>query len=115
MGEPLVGVRAAARVLEVSHSTVSRQIAAGIIPNHGTDAAPLVDVDEAREARRRGLDRSKQREPAKETVEGHSYQTARTRREEALASLAEITLQRELGRLLDRREVVDAFFTLGAR
>jgi hypothetical protein len=59
----LVGVSEAARQIGVHKSTISRQVRDGIIPNHGTEMAPLVDVEEAKRARDRGLDRSKQRGP----------------------------------------------------
>jgi hypothetical protein len=124
----LVGVSEAARQLGVHKSTISRQVAAGIIPNHGTDAQPLVDVEEAKRARAEGLDRSKQRgqdaplfrerrspddDDAGEASPG--YQAARTEREQINARRARLELERELGNLLDKGEVVDAFFTLGAR
>lgn len=53
----------AARELGVHKSTISRQVAAGQIPNRGTARAPMVDVDEARRARDESLDPSKQRGP----------------------------------------------------
>jgi len=55
----LVGVRAAARELGLNASTISRNVKDGIIPNHGTEAEPLIDVDEARAARDFHLDPSK--------------------------------------------------------
>src|SRR5262245_23925645 len=60
----LLGVRAAARELKLNPSTISRQIAAGIIPNRGTSEVPMVDLKEARTAREAHLDRSKQRGPS---------------------------------------------------
>lgn len=48
----LVKMSEAARQLGVHRSTIGRQVAAGIIPNRGTDAEPLVDVEEARQAQR---------------------------------------------------------------
>ncbi|HEY3909454.1 MAG TPA: hypothetical protein VGM07_06145 [Stellaceae bacterium] len=62
-GVELVGVNEAGRRLGVDAGQVSRQIKAGIIPNRGTADRPLVNVDEARQARAIGLDRSKQRGP----------------------------------------------------
>src|SRR5262245_5311276 len=59
----LLGVRAAARELKLNPSTISRQIAAGIIPNRGTADAPMVNPAEARAARAAHVDRSKQRGP----------------------------------------------------
>jgi transposase-like protein len=134
----LVGVSEAARQIGVHKSTISRQVRDGIIPNHGTETAPLVDVEEAKRARDRGLDRSKQRGPeaplfgassviapaAAEDEDdaaapakpagGLDYQCARTAREGYQARLAQLELEQKLGHLLDKGEVVDAFFTLGA-
>lgn len=143
MTENLVGVSEAARQLGVHKSTISRQVAAGIIPNRGTPDAPLVDVEEAKAARARGLDRSKQRGPdaplfsassaigpapvAEEDeaatpaaqpgrpTGGIDYQKARTAREGYQARLAQLDLEKQLGNLLDKGEVVDAFFTMGQR
>lgn len=131
--ESLVGIRECARELGLSHSTVSRQVAAGIIPNRGTVDAPLVLVSEARDARQRELDRSKQRGAASplfgtgerrspehddsipaHTPEGRDYQSARADRERTNARLAQLDLEQRLGNVLDKGEVVDAFFTLGA-
>lgn len=56
----LVGIREAARAVGLSHSTISRQVAAGIIPNRGSERRPLVDVAEVRAARARQLDPSRQ-------------------------------------------------------
>lgn len=109
----------AARQLGVHKSTVSRQVANGIIPNHGTDDKPLIDVEEARRARELGLDFSKQRAPAPAAAPapredlGPTYQGARGRREQALAEKAEIELKRLRGETLDRGEVTDAAFALG--
>ena len=142
MTESLVGIRECARELGVNASTVSRQVRAGIIPNRGTKDAPLVLVSEARGARRRNLDQSKQRGPgaplfAPADQEGDStadvqseaedeprahgegkrsgldFNKARTAREGYQARLAQIELEDRLGNLLDRAETVDAFFTLG--
>jgi hypothetical protein len=139
----LVGVSEAARQIGVHKSTISRQLAAGIITNRGSKEKPLVDVEEARRARDRGLDRSKQRGPdsplfgnssaiapadeAEPDVDGHGapmpakpsggldYQKARTAREGYQARLAQIELEQKLGNLLDKGDVVDAFFTMGQR
>lgn len=61
MGGDLMGVREAARAIGVNASTISRQIAKGIIPNRGTAERPMVSLSEARHARSTGLDVSKQR------------------------------------------------------
>ncbi len=55
----LVGIRECARRLEVDPSTISRNVSAGIIRNHGTDEAPLVNVEEARRDREAFLDPTK--------------------------------------------------------
>src|SRR5579871_387393 len=47
----LVGIREGARQLGISHTTLSRQVARGLVPNHGTATAPLIDLSEARKAR----------------------------------------------------------------
>lgn len=134
-----VTISEAARQLNVHKSTISRQVRDGIIPNRGTDSAPMVDVDEAKLARASGLDRSKQRGPdsplfnasstigapvddddaappaaARGQTGGLDYQKARTAREGYQARLAQIELEKQLGGLLDKSEVVDAFFALGA-
>ena len=141
MNEPLLGVREAARELGVNPSTVSRQIRAGILPNRGSERAPKVLLSEARAARERNIDQSKQRGPeaplfATATPEsdpsadlqpgaddepapragrsgGLDFNKARTAREGYQARLAQIELEERLGNLLDRAETVDAFFTLG--
>lgn len=134
MSQQIVTLSEGARLLGVHKSTISRQVAAGIIPNRGEPGAPMIDVAEARAAREQELDRSKQRgaqaplfrraigddELGTEPVapgalaSSSSYQSARSRREETNAQLAEIALQERLGLLLDKSEVIDAFFALGA-
>lgn len=123
MEEPLIGLRECARQVGVHHSTIVRQVARGIIPNRGTPEAPKVYISEARAARERGLDLSQQRteapmpegvdhEPAESVVDLAGFQSQRTRREAAQATLAEIELAERLGQLLDKQEVIDAFFQL---
>ena len=132
-----MGVREAARELGVNPSTVSRQLRAGIIPNRGSERAPKVLLSEARAARERNLDQSKQRgpesplfasagsvappedsvdepeAPASTSRREIDYSRARTVREGYLAKSAQLDLEERLGNLLDRAETVDAFFTLG--
>ncbi len=131
----LVGVSEAAAQLGVHPSQIRRNIKSGLIPNRGLPGRPLVDVDEARYARAKGLDHSKQRGPraplfasnghvsvngadnqdASPHDEGETgtYQDFRSRREAAMAAKAEIELAQLRGELLDRREVADAQFKLG--
>lgn len=120
--EQLVSVRECARQLGVSHSTISRQLAAGVFANHGTDDRPLLLVDEVRAARDRQLDQSQQRgdqaplslqDAEGSSSESTSFAAARTRREEAQARMAEIELEKQLGNLLDKGDVIDAFTTIG--
>ncbi len=59
-----VSLREAAKALGVAHTTLSRQVRAGKIPNRGTDSRPLVDVEEARAARASNIDPAMQRSPA---------------------------------------------------
>lgn len=113
----LVGVNEAARRLGIDPSQVSRQIKAGIIPNRGTADRPLVDVEEARQARAVGLDRSKQRGPGAPLFaapspaagadasssaqrDNETYQAARARREAVAAQMAEIDLALRKGELI---------------
>ncbi len=56
----LVGISEAARRLGVHKSTISRQVAAGIITNRGTGQRPLVNVDQARGERAAYLDEGMQ-------------------------------------------------------
>ncbi len=63
-----VGIREAARQMSargvrVDASTISRQVAAGIIPNRGSAERPRVDVEEAIAARAANLDPAKRRGP----------------------------------------------------
>lgn len=131
-----VGVREAARQLGVNASTVSRQVAAGIIPNHGTVAAPLIDVDEARRSRDDNLDRSRLRgagtplglpfDVAAAGIDGDaatdgvpdadkiSFQRVRTEREGFAAKRAQLDYEREIGLLLDKGEAADAVFAIFA-
>lgn len=140
----LVSASEAARQLGVHRSVITRDIQRGLIPNHAPGGRrPLVNVAEAREARRQGLDRSKQRGPgaplfaveqrndapiapalagvaAPSAVDGEdaggrdpSYQMSRARRESAAAAKAEIELAQIRKETLSRAEVVDAASRLG--
>lgn len=59
----LVGISEAARALGRNKSTISRQVASGIIPNHGEPGKPLVNIEEARAAIAANVDRSKSSTP----------------------------------------------------
>lgn len=54
-----LGIRAAARALNLSHSTVSRHVRAYPGLNHGTDAQPMVDVEEFREHRAENINQAR--------------------------------------------------------
>jgi transposase-like protein len=119
----LVSASEAARRLGVHPSQITRGIQSGLIPNHAPPGLgrPMVDVSEARAARERGLDRSKQRgaaaplfaPPDDDEARDPSYQMSRARRESAAAAKAEIELAQLRGKTLDRAEVVDVAFRLG--
>lgn len=134
----LLGVRAAARELGVNASTISRQLAAGIIPNRGSAREPKVNLAEARAARDAHLDPSKRgnaagrmlgeqpsnaatAEPAEvqegDQGEGQSgapdaapdgLRTARTTREGYLAQIARLDYEKRAGILVSRDEVEQA-------
>lgn len=121
----LVGIREAARQLGVNASTISRQVAAGVIPNHGGDGSPLVDPEEARSARQLNLDPSKRRgvgsplslHPTPQDItsspRGSGYQVSRAEREGYDAALKRIELEERLRNLLDKGEVTEAAFAIG--
>lgn len=126
-----VGLREASRLLTangypISHTTISRQIATGAIPNHGTDEQPRVIVDEVIRSRRANIDQSKQRTvlsletniaeeasgqeeqaPAAKR-EGPTFNHAKTATEAIKAQLLKIELEQKRGTLLDRGATVDA-------
>lgn len=110
-GAELVGVNEAGRRLGIDPGQISRQIKAGIIPNRGGADRPLVNVDEARQARAVGLDRSKQRGPgaplfaapvgpSSAQADNETYQSARARREAVAAQMAELDLLQRKGGLM---------------
>lgn len=60
----LVGISEAARALGRNKSTISRQVASGIIPNHAEPGKPpRINIDEARAAIAANVDRSKSSTP----------------------------------------------------
>ena len=107
----------AAPQLGVHKSTLSRQVAAGLLTNRGTARRPMVDVDEARAQRAALLDPAKQeatglfasRAPA--GVEA-DYREAKTAGEILRTKRAELDYRREVGELCSRAEVADAGATL---
>jgi transposase-like protein len=115
----LVSASNAAKRLGVHPSQITRGIQSGLIQDHAPPGLgrPLVDIEQAREARKQGIDRSKQRgpAPAPETDDPRdpTYQVSRARRESAAAAKAEIELAQLRGKTLDRAEVADAAFRLG--
>lgn len=128
----LVGVSEAAKALGVNKSTISRQVAKGIIPNHAEPGSPpLINIDEARLARKTDIDTSKSAtrgvglragddlfeapdeadavlpdEPAAGPDKDRlSYNTARTAAVALQAQRAQLELMRELGQLVPASEV----------
>ncbi|MGE0154795.1 MAG: hypothetical protein AB7R90_19415 [Reyranellaceae bacterium] len=121
-------LRAAAKALTsagypISHSTLSRQVARGQIPNRGAADRPLVDVEEVIAARRDNIDPRLQRPPqaalpmppavnAEAPEKSDTVNSHRADHERIKARMAAIELEERLGNLVDRREVEDAFETL---
>ncbi len=84
-------------MLGLNKSTVSRQVSKGLIPNHGTAWAPLIDVGEARAVRDRDLDKSKRHDPPEDAPgdlladdAAPSLTEQRRRRAAAEAEMAEL-------------------------
>jgi hypothetical protein len=82
----LVSVSEYARMRGLNKSTVSRQLHK-VFPNRGTDAKPLIDVDEADAARDRHLNPLKARQGA--TAEAHGLAVPRAEPDEASQDLVE--------------------------
>lgn len=137
-----VGLREAARLMtesgyKISHSTLSRDIASGAIPNHGTNKRPMVLVDEAIAARADNINQAMRREPPLSSTpaangagasNGHAaggeaapadkprapaLNTARTASEAIKAQLLKIELEEKRRTLLDKAKVHDAFVGMG--
>ena len=106
----IVGVREAARQLNVNASTISRQLRAGIIPNRGTDRDPKVSVEEARRARQNNLDPSQQR-GAHTAPASSGYTASRSELEAAKAAMAQLDLAEKLGLTVAREDIEDAIAT----
>lgn len=103
----IVGVTEAARAIGVHKSTISRQIAAGKIPNRGTASAPKVSITEARQARADNIDPAQQRAaPTTGSANAH-----RADYEEARARMAQLDLAEKLGLVVPRADIEDAIAT----
>lgn len=102
----VMGIRAAARALNKSASTISRQVAAGIIPNRGTTAEPKVSLAEAKAARAVNL----QPEP-----EVAGFAQARNVHERLKAQKTAIELAQLKGELVRRVEVEEFLAEEGAK
>jgi hypothetical protein len=136
--EELVGVREAARQLGVDPSTISRNVAAGIIPNHGTNEAPRINVEEARRCREAFLDPNKRgshagrlagedeaaaelEEPAGDAEEASTepdpragaLRDAKTEIAQTQAELARIQLEEKRGQVGKRADFEAAGFDAG--
>ena len=124
----LLTVAQYARHAGIHRSTVSRQVRAGVIPNHApAGKRPLIDAAEADAARAAGLDHGKRRVRAKAGAKAASarpadgdlplaaptFSDARTQREQAQAGLAELNLETRAGRLVNRAAVEAAAFEAG--
>ncbi|MGE0717193.1 MAG: hypothetical protein AB7P02_17245 [Alphaproteobacteria bacterium] len=135
----LVTVTEYAAMVGVDKSTISRQVARGIIPNRGVPGKPLIDPVEADAARLGGLDPSRgpgalagqaiataaapvavaEGAPAADTpppapnLRGTGYQVARTAREAMNAKLAELDYRERVGELLAKSEVENAMVKIG--
>jgi hypothetical protein len=128
--EELVGVSECARQLEVDKSTISRNVRDSIIPNHGTDEAPLVYVSEARRCREAFLDPSKRGNhagrlagedapagdaggDAEQDPPASALRDAKTDLAESQAKLAKIQLEERQGLLGKRAEFEATGFDAG--
>ena len=118
----LLGIRAYARRRGVSHTAVGKAIRSGRLSRsvvREPGKPPKVDAELADEEWRDATDPAQQREPngqalmyggerkrkAEPTDEGLSFARVRTVREGINAQLAQLELDRERGRLVDRDDV----------
>jgi|SRR5262245_30824789 len=101
----VVGIREAARALNLSPSTLSRQVSDGKIPNRGTADAPKVSLAEVQKAREDNLDASQQR------ASQPSYAEHRATLEATKAQKAALELAGMLGQTVARAEVEEAIAT----
>ncbi len=123
-GDPVgvIGVRAAARALELSASTISRYLKDFPVLNLGNDTLPKVDLAVLRRHRLENVNPAvRGRRAAKLLGEGErhkkgaaqSYAASRAARERVLARRAQIDLDARLGLLVPREEIQAAIFDAG--
>ncbi len=126
-----VSLSEAARIVGVHKSTLSRDLAKGLFPNHGSHAVPLVDVREVVAGRSRGIDIAMRRQaPAVDQFGGlfdaepmattrlpigadATLANERIRKTRAEADRAELDNAERQGALCDRAEVEAAALDLG--
>jgi hypothetical protein len=113
--DDLVGVRACAKQLNLSPSTISRQLAKNLFRNYGTAAAPKVSVTEVEAARSASVSPAQQRQAAPEATAPKRAETGyaheRAVREGINRQRDELALAEKLGTVLNRAEVEDDFET----
>lgn len=126
----VLGIRDAADVIGVSHSTVSRYLKRYPDLNRGTAGRPLVDVDEYRLHRGENIHVPASGDaptPAVPAVPADpasasaadadadvpSYNKEKARREKANATTAELNLAERLGKVVPRDEVEATIFEAG--
>ncbi len=135
-GTALVGIRAAARALEINPSTVSRYLKDHPGLNLGDESLPKVDVDALRHHRAqhvhpalRGIKAAKalaagggevtpaagpiEAPPAATMAPGPNYAHAKAVRETVLAQRARVDLDEKRGLLVPRAEVEAAVYDAG--
>lgn len=127
-----VGLREAARVLgsrghKIAHTTIGRHVSAGVIPNHGSAARPKVMVTDVLA---RDVDPLMQRQESPPVLASsapggdaapplHSEapaprgSTVRDQHAQRKTELLDLELAEKRGQLLDKRQVLDAFATMG--
>ncbi len=121
----LLGVRAAARALEVNPSTVSRYLKDHPELNHNSAARPMVDLEELRQHRVENLSAARRGSyagrligksdgsngangcghPGTKSADIPSYAASKAARESVLAYRARVDLDAKLGLLVSRDEV----------
>jgi len=104
----LVGVRAAARALDLNPSTVSRYLRDNQELNLGDGMHPKIDVAALRRHR---ADNTNPGRRGSHAV--RPYSASRARRESILADRARVDLDEKRGLLVSRREIQDAIYDAG--